>query len=141
MKVYSFDSEGLLVDSREAQLDQLESKKAGKEVYLLPGNATFVTPGAPKKGFVQRWTGKGWVEQEIPAEVKPEPPPEFKPPEAEPVPEVDPEVLAETAKKLQELQAKAEALREKLIKAKASGITSKNSPEVLADLIEYILGG
>lgn len=42
-----------------AQLDPLESKKAGKDIYLLPANATWLKP-TPKDGCVAVWNGEAW---------------------------------------------------------------------------------
>ena len=42
-----------------AQLDPLESEKAGKEIYLLPANATWYKP-AIKDGCVPVWNGETW---------------------------------------------------------------------------------
>lgn len=43
-----------------AQLDPLESEKAGKDIYLLPANATWSKP-EPKDGCVAIWNGKTWA--------------------------------------------------------------------------------
>lgn len=42
-----------------AQLDPLESEKAGKDIYLLPANATWLKP-IPKDGCVPVWNGETW---------------------------------------------------------------------------------
>ena len=42
-----------------AQLDPLESEKAGKDIYLLPANATWDKP-AVKNGCVAVWNGETW---------------------------------------------------------------------------------
>lgn len=43
----------------KAQLDPLESAKAGKDIYLLPANATWDKP-AVKDGCVPIWNGETW---------------------------------------------------------------------------------
>lgn len=43
----------------KAQLDPLESEKAGKAIYLLPANATWLKP-MPKDGCVAIWNGETW---------------------------------------------------------------------------------
>lgn len=43
-----------------AQLDQLESKIKGQDVYLCPANATFEEILQPKVGFSQIWDGQSW---------------------------------------------------------------------------------
>ena len=42
-----------------AQLDPLESEKAGKDIYLLPANATWEQPPI-KEGYTTVWNGKEW---------------------------------------------------------------------------------
>lgn len=42
-----------------AQIDPLESAKAGKDIYLLPANASWDTP-AVKDGCVAIWNGETW---------------------------------------------------------------------------------
>ena len=42
-----------------AQLDPLESEKAGKDIYLLPANATWDEPTV-KDGCVPVWNGETW---------------------------------------------------------------------------------
>lgn len=42
-----------------AQLDPLESARAGKDIYLLPANATWDTPDV-KDGCVPVWNGETW---------------------------------------------------------------------------------
>ena len=37
-----------------AQLDPLESEKAGQDIYLLPANATWLKP-TPKDGYASVW--------------------------------------------------------------------------------------
>ena len=43
-----------------AQLDPLESKLKGQDVYLCPANATFEEILQPKDGFSQIWDGQSW---------------------------------------------------------------------------------
>ena len=43
-----------------AQLDPLESEIQGREIYLLPANATFEEILQPKVGFSQVWDGQAW---------------------------------------------------------------------------------
>lgn len=42
-----------------AQLDPLESEKAGQDIYLLPANATWLKP-TPKDGYASVWNGESW---------------------------------------------------------------------------------
>lgn len=46
-----------------AMLDPLESKLQGKEVYLLPANATFTEPTF-KDGYANIWNGEAWEQTE-----------------------------------------------------------------------------
>lgn len=59
MIVYKFDEKGLFVGTDETELDPLESKLQGKEIYLLPPNATFAAP-EEKEGFAPVWDGEKW---------------------------------------------------------------------------------
>ena len=59
MLVYKFDEKGLFVGTEETELDPLESELQGKDIYLLPPNATFLEP-EKKEGFAPVWDGKRW---------------------------------------------------------------------------------
>lgn len=63
-----------------AQLDPLETEKAGHEVYCgMPQNATDIAPLEPKEGFDVVWNSSAWEYREIPQpEPEPEPTPEQK---------------------------------------------------------------
>lgn len=59
-KAYLFDEKTKEYKSEvNAQLDPLESEKAGKDIYLLPANATWDKP-AVKDGCVAVWNGETW---------------------------------------------------------------------------------
>ena len=47
-----------------AQLDPLESEIQGREIYLLPANATFEKPFEKKDGWTQFWEDDKWIEIE-----------------------------------------------------------------------------
>ena len=63
MLVYKFDEKGLFVGIDETELDPLESELQGKEIYLLPPNATFDAP-EEKDGFAPVWNGEKWEQVE-----------------------------------------------------------------------------
>ena len=44
--------------------DPIRSRMEGREVYLLPANATFTEPPAKRTGYTPIWDGSGWVETE-----------------------------------------------------------------------------
>lgn len=44
--------------------DPVRSRKEGREVYLLPANATFTEPPAKRTGYIAVWNGSGWAEVE-----------------------------------------------------------------------------
>lgn len=74
MKAYLYDEKTKeFISEIEAQLDPLESKKANKEMWLLPANSTFNEPLSEKEGFKIKWNGDLWVYEEIPVEPEPEP--------------------------------------------------------------------
>jgi len=61
MLVYNYHPETKeFIGSEEAFLDPLETERKGKPIYLLPANATFITPPPPIKGYTARWIGKVW---------------------------------------------------------------------------------
>lgn len=43
-----------------ARRDPLESEKQGKEIFLLPANATFTVPPKQKDGYAAVWNGTAW---------------------------------------------------------------------------------
>lgn len=44
--------------------DPVRSRLEGREVYLLPANATFTAPPAKRTGYTAVWNGAGWTETE-----------------------------------------------------------------------------
>ena len=65
MNVYKYKADTKeYIGTEAAQLDPLETKKAGKNIYLLPANATFTEPPAKKEGFAMVWGGESWKEVE-----------------------------------------------------------------------------
>ena len=59
-KAYLFDEKTKEYKSEvNAQLDPLESARAGKDIYLLPANATWDKP-TPKDGCMAVWNGESW---------------------------------------------------------------------------------
>lgn len=44
--------------------DPVRSRMEGREVYLLPANATFTEPPAKRTGYTAIWNGSGWIETE-----------------------------------------------------------------------------
>lgn len=61
MQCYNYSAQsGEYLYSSGCQLDPLESKKQGKEVGLLPANATFTPPPTAENGKVAVWNGTAW---------------------------------------------------------------------------------
>ena len=61
MQTYKFNAQTKeYLYSREAFLDPLETKKAGKPVYLLPADSTFTEPLTAKDGYAVCWDGAAW---------------------------------------------------------------------------------
>ena len=75
MKAYLYDEETKeFISEVNAQIDPLETKLKGEEVYLLPANATYTPPLEGKEGFKVVFDGDEWVYEEIPEpEILPEP--------------------------------------------------------------------
>ena len=65
MQVYKYDELTKEYTGVEtAQLDPLESQVQGKEVYLLPANATFTAPLVPQGNYVPVWNETVWEYKE-----------------------------------------------------------------------------
>lgn len=60
MKIYNYDKDGLFTYSEDAFLDPEESKKQGKNVYLLPNDATFISPPKTDDDEVAVFNDKNW---------------------------------------------------------------------------------
>lgn len=63
MIVYLYDAEGVYIQADETELDHLETKLQGKEIYLLPPNATFTKPEV-FEGFIPVWKDGSWLQVE-----------------------------------------------------------------------------
>ena len=60
MQVYKYDEKTKeYIGSEQALIDPLETEQQGKEIYLLPANATFTAP-TKKEGFATVWDGEQW---------------------------------------------------------------------------------
>lgn len=69
----------IYTETRHAQIDPVETEKAGHTVYCgKPQYATYEQPLEPKEGFDVIWNGSAWEYREIP---KPQPAPEPTPEE------------------------------------------------------------
>lgn len=78
MIAYRYDNNGLYIGTIPCQLDPRATKEAGKDIYLLPANSTFVEPPQAKEDYNIVWNGNKWEYVEIP---KPPTPPEPTPEE------------------------------------------------------------
>lgn len=66
MKAYLYDEVTKeYIEEVNAQIDPLESQKAGEKIYLLPANATFIEPLKDKEGFQIVFNGSFWEYKEI----------------------------------------------------------------------------
>lgn len=60
MQVYKYDEQTKeYIGTEQALIDPLESELQGKEIYLLPANATFETPNL-QDGFASVFNGTQW---------------------------------------------------------------------------------
>lgn len=57
------------------QIDPLESKIAGHDIYLLPANCTWTNPPEEKEGFDRKWNKDEEVWEYVEKPVDPEPEP------------------------------------------------------------------
>ena len=65
MNVYKYDEEMKeYIETEEAHLDPLETKKQGKNIYLLPANATLTEPPEAQESFARVWNGTAWEQVE-----------------------------------------------------------------------------
>ena len=61
--IYTFDDTKEYKGTSVTMLDPEETKRQGKEVWLMPPNATTVKPTI-KKGYAPVWDGKAWKQIE-----------------------------------------------------------------------------
>ena len=73
MLAYRYDENKYYAGTQECQLDPLESKIAGHDIWLLPANCTFVAPLDQQEGFDVVWNGINWEYKEILVEPEPAP--------------------------------------------------------------------
>ena len=74
MKAYSYDESTKKYKGEvDRQRDPLESKLAGKDVWLMPANATLVEPLEEKEGFDIVWHDDHWEYEEVKKDPEPEP--------------------------------------------------------------------
>ena len=65
MKEYIFDrTTGEFIREQETHLDLLESKKQGKNVYLISAAGTTTPPPEQQDGYVVIWNGSAWEQIE-----------------------------------------------------------------------------
>ena len=65
MQTYKYDKNTKeYLYNEKAFLDPLETKLAGKPVYLLPVDSTFTEPLEAKKGYAVVWNGEMWEYKE-----------------------------------------------------------------------------
>lgn len=87
MIAYRYNPDTKIYDGTQpCQRDPVASERAGKDIFLLPGDCTYTEPPEVKENYNIKWNGEAWEYEEIPIESEPEPP---KPPE------IDPEQTAE----------------------------------------------
>ena len=76
MKAYRFNPDTLIFEGeQERQIDPVASRRAGKNIYLMPANCTEAKPPAGKDGFDIIFVDGKWdyKEQEKKEETQPEP--------------------------------------------------------------------
>lgn len=65
MKAYTYDTEqkNIFREEVDCQKDPVESKRQGKDVWLLPGNATFEKPPEAEEGYAILFENGHWVKK------------------------------------------------------------------------------
>lgn len=77
MKAYRFNPDTLIYEGeQERQIDPVASRKAGKNIYLMPANCTETKPPAVKDGFDivfvnDKWSYKEQEKKEEPSQPEP----------------------------------------------------------------------
>lgn len=59
MQAYHYNTLRFYDGTMQCQVDPLQSKIAGKDVYLIPADCTLTKPTL-KDGYTPRWDGKAW---------------------------------------------------------------------------------
>lgn len=68
-RAYLFDADtAYFAGEGYAQIDPLETKAAGREIFIMPANSTETEPPAEKEGFKIKWNGSEWIYEEIQTE-------------------------------------------------------------------------
>ena len=49
------------IGNAPTSLDPVASKREGRDVYLVPANATLTAIGTARDGYAQMWTGREWA--------------------------------------------------------------------------------
>ena len=75
MLAYRYKDDGIYDGEATCQLDPLESKLKGEDVWLLPGNCTWDMPPEEKEGFDRKFDKDSgeWTYVEKKKEAEPEP--------------------------------------------------------------------
>lgn len=116
MKAYQYNETSKKFEMEvNCQIDPLESRAAGKEIYLLPANSTFKEPLPEKEGFDIVFNGSDWEYKEQP-----------KPPG--PTPE------EEKQRRIAELKAQLAATDYKIIKCSECSLAGLDLPYDIAAL-------
>ena len=68
MKAYIYNSQKYFEREDVAQIDPLESKAEGREIFIMPANSTEIEPPAEKDGFKIKWSGSEWIYEGIQTE-------------------------------------------------------------------------
>lgn len=69
MKAYIYDEKTKeFIGETKAQIDPLETKAEGREIFIMPANSTETEPPEEKDGFKIKWNGSEWIYEEIQTE-------------------------------------------------------------------------
>ena len=61
MKAYIYNFKGYFEREDVAQIDPLESKAAGRDIFIMPANSTEIETPPEKEGFKIKWNGTKWI--------------------------------------------------------------------------------
>lgn len=65
MKIYSYNKLGEYVGESKARLNPLETELQGKDIFLIPANATTIKPPNPIEGKKRIYANGSWIYEDI----------------------------------------------------------------------------
>lgn len=93
MIAYRFEADdkgnNIFAGIQYCQKDPMASKDAGKDIFLLPANCTYVEPPEAREGFNRVWNGEKWDYIEAPKATPAPEVAEYKPTKEDKIADLD----------------------------------------------------